>query len=323
MFWHKQNIIFAYYLIIDIMAKDLFNRYIWLLDTINSRKSITFKGINNLWMHSSMNDDGEKLPKRTFHNQRKAIEDLFGLNIVCNHSNNEYSIENIDDLKSGDIKKWLLETFAVNNVICEKVALKDRIIMENIPSSHKYLSSIIEAMKENRSINITYKSHFSTQESNFDIEPYFIKLFKQIWYITARSPHYDSIRTYALDRVLDLKVNDKKFEYPKSINPDDYFSDYFGIITQDNNEVEKICIRVYREQVDYIRALPLHHSQKEIETKENYSDFSYRIKPTYDFKQAILSKLEDIEVLSPISFRKDIKATIERMAKLYKKTELD
>lgn len=270
-----------------------------------------------------MNDDGKQLPLRTFHNHRRAIEDLFGLNIVCNRSSNEYSIENIDELKSGDIKNWLLETFAVNNVICEKVALKDRIIMENIPSSHKYLSSIIGAMKENKSINITYKSHFSNQESFFEIEPYFIKLFKQIWYVTARSPYYDSIRTYALDRVLDLKVNDKVFEFPKDINHNEFYGDYYGIITQNDIKVEEICLKVYRQQVSYVRYLPLHHTQKEIETKDEYSVFRYWIKPTYDFKQAILSKLDDFEVLSPISLRKDIKNTIDKMAKLYKKTELD
>jgi hypothetical protein len=68
------------------MAKDLFNRYIWLVDTIySSRGGITFEEINEKWMRSSLTK-GDPLVKKTFHNQRKEIEDLFDINIECNKS---------------------------------------------------------------------------------------------------------------------------------------------------------------------------------------------------------------------------------------------
>ena len=53
------------------MAKDLFNRYIWLVDTIYRAGKITFEEINERWKRNAMSR-GEDLPVRTFHNHRAA-----------------------------------------------------------------------------------------------------------------------------------------------------------------------------------------------------------------------------------------------------------
>ena len=82
-------------------------------------------------------------------------------------------------------------------------------------------------------------------------------------------------------------------------------------------DVEKISIKVYGNQCKYFRSLPLHHSQKESETHSNYSIFNYRLRPTYDFCQAILSHGDFVEVLKPQWFRIQIGATIQKMHQLY------
>ncbi|HHT03477.1 MAG TPA: WYL domain-containing protein [Bacteroidales bacterium] len=301
------------------MAKNIFNRYVWLLDTINLRPNIAYQEINNLWRDSPLNDDGKDLPLRTFHNHRQAILDQFGLDIVYSREVNGYYIDNLSDLKGGNIKNWLFETLAVNKAISEKVGLKDRIVTEFIPSSHKYLSIFLDAMKNNRSMTITYRTYYSDNDSLSIIHPYFIKLFKQIWYVVAYNKTKKAIRMYALDRIVDLKTNDSCFEFPKKLSSEAYFNDYFGVIVIENVKKETVIIKVYKDKVKYIRALPIHHSQKEIEIKDDYSLFQYKIRPTYDFKQAIFSNMYEFEIISPLSFREEIKETIDRMAELYKK----
>lgn len=70
--------------------------------------------------------------------------------------------------------------------------------------------------------------------------------------------------------------------------------------------------------VMYVRALPLHHSQKEIETAYGYSVFEYEIRPTLDLKQEIISRGNDMEVVYPESFRNEIKEMIGEMWNMYK-----
>ena len=59
------------------MAKQQFNRLIWLVDTIYRSGRITFSEINRRWRTGdAMRTD---IPLRTFHNHRQAIEDMFDM----------------------------------------------------------------------------------------------------------------------------------------------------------------------------------------------------------------------------------------------------
>ena len=65
-------------------------------------------------------------------------------------------------------------------------------------------------------------------------------------------------------------------------------------------------LKVYGTQREYFRTLPLHHSQKEVETENEYSVFRYYFSPTYDFVQEILSHGCEVEVLFPEHLRNEV-----------------
>lgn len=88
-------------------------------------------------------------------------------------------------LRIPKIWKWeayearLLNTFAINNLINESHKLKHRILFEKIPRGQEYLTTIIEAMRDNFSLMITYKAFWQDNPATFEIRPYFIRVFKQ------------------------------------------------------------------------------------------------------------------------------------------------
>ena len=133
----------------------------------------------------------------------------------------------------------------------------------------------------------------------------------------AYSPKADGIRIYGLDRIKDLKITNTHFTLPETFDGEQFFYNCFGIIAGDGLKAEKVLIKVYNEQVSYVKALPLHHSQKEEDCQPNYSLFSYYIKPSFDFKQEILSQGENFEVLEPEEFRKEISGTVAELSKMY------
>jgi len=104
---------------------------------------------------------------------------------------------------------------------------------------------------------------------------------------------------------------------PKDFNPETYFCDCYGIIHNEKVTPTEVQLKISDDQAKYLRALPLHHSQKEIETTTEYSVFKFYIKPTFDFRQQILSLGEDVEVISPIAFREEIKNVVMKMNTLY------
>lgn len=165
---------------------------------------------------------------------------------------------------------------------------------------------------------MTYQSYWRDEGNTFEVEPYCIKAFKQRWYLVARSPYYDKVMIYALDRVHQLKPTTESFKYPEDFVPEVFFEDCFGIIADKDYNVETVKLKVVAGQANYLRSLPLHPSQHEIEQNDEYSIFTVRLRPTFDFRQEILSMGSDIEVLSPKWFREEVAEISKHMWNKYK-----
>lgn len=301
------------------MASNYFNRYIWLIDVIQRSGHITFEDIDRLWQKSCLNEYRENYPERTFFNHLKAIYNTFGIEIKCDRSLGYY-IANNEDVESDALKNWMLQSLSLNSVINESSDMRDRIICEDIPSSQKWLSDVMAGMRDGKKLNMTYQSFQSLEAHNYDIAPYCLKLFKQRWYMLAKSEKYNDLRIYALDRVLELNTTKKSFSLPKGFDPKDTFRKLFGVIL-DNGPVEKVVIKVAEDQVKYYRTLPLHHSQEEGESGDGYTEFSYRLVPTFDFSRELLSKGENVEVMSPLWLRKEIAKELRRTINMYNDIE--
>lgn len=234
---------------------------------------------------------GEDLPLKTFHNHRKAVQDIFDINIECNKRGGYYYIENVEDIEHDGLRTWLLNTFSVSNLINESRKLKDKTILENIPSRQRFLTFVIEAIRDNRVLKIRHHSFWKDSASTFEVKPYYVKLFRQRWYMLAKSISYGTIRVYSLDRILEITDTDKPFTYSEELYPAGYFYNSFDIIiiVDQAYPPEIIQLEVYGTGTKYFKALPLHHSQKIIFEYDGYTQFQYYMSPTYDLKQKLLS----------------------------------
>ena len=300
------------------MAKNYFDRYVWLIDVINRHGHISFKDISYLWSRSPLNTVGENyLPERTFHNHREAIFETFGIEIKCDRSLGYY-IANSDDLEADGLRQWLLESLSMNNLLNETKDMRDRILFEKIPSSQKWLLVIVNAMRDGKVIEMTYQSFTKYEPSTYKAKPYCLKLFKQRWYMLAKSEGKDELRIYALDeRMINVVQTDLDYKLPAKFKADKYFADYFGIIVNTNYEPQTVKIRVAKDQEKYFDTLPLHDSQEKIESDEDYAVYTYRVATTYDFKQELLRYGPDVEVLAPEDFREEVAQDVRKMIKLY------
>ena len=299
-------------------AMDLINKYVWLVDTIYKAGCITYEEINQKWIEQEIDD--KPIPLRTFHKWRIAIEEMFHLNIECERKGGyHYYIGNVDEIKRGGLRNWLLKNISISNLLLDCQSLKDRILLEDVPSGQEYLATILDAMKTNNQLCITYQSYWRDEPSTFTVYPYCIKLFKQRWYLVALSPYYEEIRIYSIDRIKDMEVEDEHFDYPDDFDPETLFEGCIGVMVDEEFDIETVRLKVSANQSNYIRSLPMHSSQKETERNDDYSIFTLEVRPTYDFQQEILRNGSDMEVLSPESLRNEIAEKIENMSNNYKK----
>ena len=304
---------------VSIMSKNQINKYVWLVETLYRAKKITLKEINRKWTETELSE-GEEIPRRTFHTWKNAVEEMFDLVILCDKSDGDrYYIENREVLEDDGLQRWLLNTMSVSNTLLDNKVLSDRILLENIPSGQGFLTTVMEAMKKNRLLGITYKGFWSENEHTFPVAPYCVKLFRQRWYMVGNSVYEDKIRIYSLDRVQEARVSEETFKYPKKFNPENYFRGCFGIIRDEECPIETVKLKVSADQANYLRSLPLHTSQEEVERNDDFSIFTLQVRPTFDFQQELLWNGEALEVLEPVWLRKEMAGKVKQMWNHYKK----
>ena len=290
------------------MTKSLIRKYIWLVNTIHNAGSegITFNDIASKWFEM----DATKYAKRSFHNHINAIYDLFGIEINCikGRNLNRYYINNKADLKdSSGFQRWLLDALSLNCTLDVKEPLKKRILLEDVPSGRENLTDILKAMDNGKTLTFTYKAFWMDNEEStlYNVEPYALKMFKRRWYLLAKYGD-NPLKTYALDRMSNIDEEFNNFTPPEDFDAEAFFDTCFGIICGGDEEPELIYLKVDNYQANYLRTLPLHHSQKEIERTDTHSVFSVYLRPTFDFKQELLWHGETVEVLRPESLRNEM-----------------
>ena len=294
------------------MARNLINRYVWLVDTI-SRYG---RDLNAAWLRSEISE-GKPLARRTFFHYRDGVEEMFDINIKCDKATFEYYIDDKDGEDNARLRSWLVDSVSMSGTLSNARDISSRIMLENVPSAREHLPVVIDALKQNRRIRFSYKSYTRALPTDgIVLEPYFVKIFKQLWYVIGLNVKDGQIKTYSLDRMSNLNLLQDLFDMPENVNPSEFFKDCFGIITNQNS-AKRIVLRVEPTQAKYFRALPLHSSQQE-EVHDNYSIFTYKMRITYDLKEELMSHGASIEVLEPQELKTLIRTELEQALNNYK-----
>ena len=277
-------------------ASLLFKQYVWLLDTIRRSRRISLAELNERWQRTDLSE-GAPLSRTTFNRHRAAVEEIFGITISCDADNRYYIVDG-DLLHSDTVQQWMLSTITVSNIVGEARGLHDRILLESIPTEGELLRQVVDAMQRSVCIKVTYRRYGYNNDSSWTIEPYCIKLFRRRWYLLCHFSDGGFIML-SFDRITSLELTDDVFEIDPSFDAESFFSEYFGVMTDERIPLTRIVIRAYGNERYALRDLPLHPSQQEIEEGDNYVDFELRLRPTTDFLAHILSRGRWVKIQSP------------------------
>ncbi|MCM1140884.1 MAG: WYL domain-containing protein [Muribaculum sp.] len=287
----------------------LIRRYVWLVDVIRRGGRLSLDEINYRWQRNyALNPDHEgEIPERTFHRHRDAIMDLFDIDIACDRATNTYYIKDTSSLDKPSFTSWLFNGLALDNQLMSNESVKSRIIYEETPGGMEYLPIIVEAISTNRVLEMSYRSYnISDEITQWEIEPCGLKQYRRRWYLIGNRVEEDYPLTFALDRIVGLGITDKIFEPDNNENVNENFSEVVGVFVDPDLDVEDVVVRVYGKQRNYFEGTPLHHSQTLLKATEEYSDYSFRLRPEYEFQHEILRLGPDAEVLSPQWLREDM-----------------
>jgi len=304
-------------------SKDVqLHRCLWIAQTLlYNRKGMSYEEMMEDWRNSMFNDfDEEIIPKRTFLEYRRKTESLFHITISYDARKNIFFIVDPEEIYNDEFLYRMISGFAANLLLENGKEMDDRVMTERIPSGEKFFLDVMNAIKKQKRVRVIYQKFSDSEPKSQLLEPYFLKLYRRRWYMVAKIPDVDGLRVYSLDRIKDLTLLDETFKCPKNVDVRAFFFDCFGIEHNlTDYETEDIKLKVYNDhhKCQYLRTLPLHHSQKELERHEDFSIFQITVYPTYDFMQEILSLGDEVEVLEPQWVRDEFKKKITAMLKRY------
>ena len=299
------------------MVTELLQKYIWLVHTFirAGQNGLSLNEIEDRW------ESRFDLPysRRTFNNHRDAVEEVFGIRIECNRSTNRYYIDYSEDVSNANAESaWLINTFTVNNILSlGKQRLSGRVSVEDIPSGHLHLTGIMEAMTEGLEIEIDYQKYTAANAESLTLRPYAVKEFAKRWYLIAFCVERNGLRVYGLDRVRDLRTTSRNFKMEKGFDVDDLFATSFGIYLPEE-KARTITFKVPERDALFLRDLPIHKSQTEVERKDGYVTFSIFVCPDKNMLMEFCRYGSRLEVLSPVDIREKVASELISAANIYR-----
>ena len=302
------------------MVAELIDKYLWLIRLLTQKgeRGLSLEQIASLYEERY----GEAYPRRTFNNHRESIEEIFGVPIACNRSTHRYYIPFAEDAVDSDgTLRWMVNTFTVDSLLqMGKKNLTGRIAVEDIPSGHKYLTILMQAMLDGKKVQIEYRKYSREKGESLTIRPYALKEFARRWYVVAWCEQRDGLRVYGLDRIRSLDVLDEDFTLPKGFDVDELFRSSYGIYLPDGKEAETIFLRTAPGQEAFLNDLPLHPSQRAVGHDGKGQVFRLRLIPNDHFIMDLCALGGRIEVLSPESVRERVAREHRNALKYYENT---
>lgn len=291
---------------------NILSMYVWIINTILESKFITRREITKKW--NDRRDGNQFVDRTTFRRYLRAISEVFGL-IIERDDMHRYYIVNEEIMHNNTLNHYIFSALSQGVFFADALKQENRIITDPMPSAGYHLQDIIRAMNEDRVITISYQKFGDDKQKDRTLEPYFLKTFKCRWYLFGMID--GKIRTYALDRILSVKMEKETFEMDERITAEEYFKFAFGIYVEENVDPEDVIIEVIENESMYLETLPWHQSQQKVGEEDGKAIYQFRLNTTNDFVSQIIGRQDRVKVIGPQSLIDKIKASLIAILALY------
>ncbi len=270
---------------------------------------------DSLALESELQEYNFNVSKRTFQRDLEDIRSLYNIDIQYDYSRKVYFID-FDEQQ--DVNERILEAFDTFNALNLSDRLSNHIHFEKRrPQGTENLYGLLHAIKNQLQIKFTYQKYWEDELTERIVEPYALKEFKNRWYLLANDLKNERVKSFALDRLTELEITKKKFQFPLEFNVNDYFKHCFGIISPNEHKPQQVVLSFDPYQGKYIKSLPLHESQQVLIDNEDELRVKLTLFITHDFFMELLSFGNTMKIIKPESLIKDVQKSLKETLELY------
>ena len=183
----------------------------------------------------------------------------------------------------------------------------------------KYIDPLYKAIIAKKPVKIIYKSFKARDMQKFIFSPFFLKEFRNRWFVYGWKKGAGMLYNLALDRIHEMgAAPGEVYQESKAIDPDTFFDNLIGVTKNINDKAHTIRFWAAPEQVPYIETKPLHKSQFVVQRNEDGSAiFQMEVVLNYELEKDLLGFGEGIKVLSPKSLVNNMSRRLRKASHYY------
>lgn len=241
-----------------------------------------------------------------------------------------FAVKSLESLKDLAIYKSLLQAFDRLNleIKAKKFDAQQSHIHFEISEPQKnseLIERILEAIEQEYVITFDYTKFGENEKPKKHIlYAYALKEHQNRWYVIGWQPeqHYRYIKTYGLDRISNLQIDENKFipddkNIGQPFDAKKYFENDLGITVNLEDEVSEIILQVSPTQWQYLESKPIHHSQKKIDENEKGIYFALKLRINHELVMEILKYGSNMRVISPLFLAEEVKNSLAKALEQY------
>ncbi|WP_452219327.1 helix-turn-helix transcriptional regulator [Lacinutrix undariae] len=271
------------------------------------------------------NDYDFNISTRTLERHFKTLKDEFGVDIAYSYSGRGYVISEDNDQEHLSEFLKFAEFLSIAEFYTEPLndfkAFKNFMIPEDNSNFEglEHITTIFTALKDNCYLSFNKKNFYNDNSKNYEIIPLRLKEYKNRWYLVAGLKGELELRNFGLDRIDQLKIGD---QHQQNLTPYNELIESYNTIVglnYSNHKLPlKVVLKVSKNQVHYLRSLPLHHSQViGPDFNDNWVKVTYYLKPNYELEIELLKMAANVIVIEPEVLKNSIKTHLQNMISNY------
>ena len=155
-----------------------------------------------------------------------------------------------------------------------------------------HIEPLANAIRQKKVLKIHYQSFNSEKAKNYTIHPFYLKEYRNRWYLIGQEEEKQAVITLGLERILELTELPNVTFTSTTFNPKQYFGNSIGISVSNHNTTPEEIIIQYSNPLNlYIKTQPIHSSQTLVSEEETNCVMKYSLCPNYELKSMLLLSL--------------------------------
>lgn len=281
-------------------------RYSLIIEKVKNGRNTSFEAIMEFLF-----DNGFEHTKRTIQRDIDDLRNEFGVELLYDSSKNNYFI---DYENSPNFESFVRFLELVNTADLLKESFKNKsktlqhIVFDNSEGLQgiQYLELFLTAIKQHREISFTHYNFQKNKTTKRLLKPYLLKEYANRWYIVGEQEGIEEFRNFGIDRVSNVKLTQNTFVPKTDIDINYLYNDVIGMVYSEDVR-QKVVLSFNPEQGQYVKTLPLHHSQQILIDKDSNFQISLDIIPNRSLIERILMYGSNVKVIEPITLQDKIK----------------